>query len=121
VKDWDRWIAFTLPTALGSQVVWVAARVPHTEIDKPSRYGFWLLALTGFATSIDAAAFAMAALALMVGHVLGAVTGRWAEAVGCVLLAGHRHRHLARASRRVEQSNGIVPHSPQSARHRQPG
>lgn len=112
VKDWDHWIAFTLLAVLGGRMVWAAAKVPgNTEIAKPTRHGFWLLALTGFATSIDAmavgvglafldvnilpvafaigfATFAMVAIGVMVGRLLGNVAGRWAEAVGGVLLVG---------------------------------
>lgn len=78
---------------------------------KPTRHGFWLLAITGFATSIDAMAvgvglafvdvqilpvaaaigittFVMVTIGVMVGRVLGKVAGRWAEAVGGVLLIG---------------------------------
>ncbi|NOK07184.1 hypothetical protein HNV27_37735, partial [Myxococcus xanthus] len=81
------------------------------EAEKPSRHGFWLLAVTGFATSIDAmavgvglafldvniavvavaiglATFTMVTLGVMVGRLLGAVVGRWAEGLGGVLLIG---------------------------------
>ena len=73
------------------------------------RHGFWLLAITGFATSIDAmavgvglafldvnilpiaaaigfATFLMVTLGGMVGRLLGSWAGRWAEAIGGVLL-----------------------------------
>ena len=73
------------------------------------RHGFWLLAITGFATSIDAmavgvglafldvnilpiaaaigfATFLMVTLGVMVGRLLGSWAGRWAEAIGGVLL-----------------------------------
>jgi putative Mn2+ efflux pump MntP len=97
---------------LGGRMVWAAARKPdEAEIDKPSSHGFWLLAVTGFATSIDAmavgvglafldvnilpvaaaigfATFAMVTIGVMVGRVLGSVVGRWAEAIGGVLLIG---------------------------------
>ncbi len=71
----------------------------------------WLLVATGFANSIDAmavgvglafldvsiatvalaigfATFAMVTLGVMVGRVLGNIAGRWAEAIGGVLLIG---------------------------------
>lgn len=112
VKSWDHWIAFVLLAVLGGRMVWAAARKPdEAEIDKPSSHGFWLLAVTGFATSIDAmavgvglafldvkilpvaaaigfATFAMVTIGVMVGRVLGSVVGRWAEAIGGVLLIG---------------------------------
>ena len=112
VTAWDHWIAFTLLCVLGVRMIWAAARQPEKEEEtKPERHGFWLLAVTGFATSIDAmavgvglafldvsilpvaaaiglATFAMVTLGVMVGRVLGKVAGRWAEAVGGVLLIG---------------------------------
>ena len=112
VKVWDHWIAFTLLGMLGIRMIWAALRKPdENEVEKPSRHGFWLLAVTGFATSIDAmavgvglafldvnilpvaaaigfATFAMVTLGVMVGRMLGNIAGRWAEAVGGVLLIG---------------------------------
>ncbi len=113
VKVWDHWIAFTLLTLLGLRMVVAASRMPggEEEVEKPSRHGFWLLAVTGFATSIDAmavgvglaflnvsilpiaaaiglATFVMVTLGVMVGRLLGRIAGRWAEAVGGVLLIG---------------------------------
>jgi putative Mn2+ efflux pump MntP len=112
VKTWDHWIAFTLLLVLGGRMIWAAARKPEeAEAEKPSRHSFWLLALTGFATSIDAmavgvglaflnvnilpvaaaigfATFAMVSIGVMVGRVLGNVVGRWAEGLGGILLVG---------------------------------
>lgn len=112
VKVWDHWIAFTLLSLLGLRMVVAASRMPDAdEAEKPSRHGFWLLAVTGFATSIDAmavgvglaflnvsilpiaasiglATFVMVTLGVMVGRLLGKVAGRWAEAIGGVLLIG---------------------------------
>ncbi|CAA2110450.1 manganese efflux pump MntP [Variovorax paradoxus] len=112
VKAWDHWIAFVLLAVLGGRMVWAAVRKPEeAETEKPRRHGFWLLAVTGFATSIDAmavgvglafldvdilpvaaaigfATFAMVAVGVMVGRVLGSVVGRWAEAIGGILLVG---------------------------------
>ncbi|MDB5817686.1 MAG: hypothetical protein JWQ11_1326 [Rhizobacter sp.] len=76
---------------------------------KPTRHSFWMLALTGFATSIDAmavgvglafinvnilptaaaigfATFVMVTLGVMVGRLLGPFVGRWAEAIGGLVL-----------------------------------
>ncbi len=112
VKSWDHWIAFTLLSILGVRMIFAALHAPvEAEVDKPMRRGFWLLAITGFATSIDAmavgvglafldvnilpiaaaigfATFAMVTLGVMVGRLLGGFAGRWAEAIGGVLLIG---------------------------------
>jgi putative Mn2+ efflux pump MntP len=111
VESWDHWIAFTLLSLLGLRMILAALRAPDADEDarKPRRHGFWLLAITGFATSIDAMAigvglafldiailpiavavgistFAMVTLGVMLGRVLGRLAGRWAEAFGGVLL-----------------------------------
>lgn len=112
VKAWDYWIAFVLLLVLGGRMLIGAIKVPDGEEPrKPARHGFWLLVATGFATSIDAmdvgvglafldvsiatvalaigfATFAMVTLGVMVGRVLGNIAGRWAEAIGGVLLIG---------------------------------
>lgn len=112
VKEWDHWIAFALLSVLGLRMVFAAFQAPDAEAaEKPARHGFWLLAVTGFATSIDAmavgvglafvdvgilpvaaaiglATFAMVTIGVMVGRVLGSIAGRWAEAVGGLLLIG---------------------------------
>ena len=112
VEDWDHWIAFTLLLILGVRMIVAALKAPDvTDEAKPTRHGFWLLAITGFATSIDAmavgvglaflnvsilpvaaaigfATFVMVTLGVMVGRVLGKFAGRWAEAIGGVLLIG---------------------------------
>ena len=110
VEGWDHWIAFTLLGALGLRMVWTALKTPEAEApEKPERHSFWVLALTGLATSIDAmavgvglaflnvgivpiaasiglATFVMVTLGVMVGRVLGKFVGRWAEALGGVVL-----------------------------------
>jgi putative Mn2+ efflux pump MntP len=112
VKAWDHWIAFVLLLMLGGRMLWAAVRKPdEVQIEKPSSHGFWLLVVTGFATSIDAmavgvglafldvnilpvaiaigfATFAMVTIGVMVGRVLGNLAGRWAEAIGGLLLIG---------------------------------
>lgn len=124
VKSWDHWIAFTLLSILGVRMIVAALKAPSEddEAQKPARHGFWLLAITGFATSIDAmavgvglafldvnivpvaaaiglATFAMVTIGVMVGRVLGNIAGRWAEALGGALLIGIGsiilHEHLA--------------------------
>lgn len=112
VKAWDHWIAFVLLLVLGGRMLLGALKAADGEEKaKPARHGFWLLVATGFATSIDAmavgvglafldvsittvalaigfATFAMVTLGVMVGRLLGSIAGRWAEAVGGVLLIG---------------------------------
>jgi putative Mn2+ efflux pump MntP len=112
VRAWDHWIAFVLLCALGGRMIFAALRAPsEVEIDRPTRHSFWILAMTGFATSIDAlavgvglaflnvsivpiaaaiglATFVMVTIGVMVGRLLGNVAGRWAEAIGGVLLIG---------------------------------
>ena len=112
VKSWDHWIAFTLLSLLGIRMIFAALQTPvEVDVEKPVRHGFWLLAITGFATSIDAmavgvglafldvsilpiaaaigcATFVMVTLGVMVGRLLGNLAGRWAEAIGGVLLIG---------------------------------
>jgi len=112
VKEWDHWVAFGLLAGLGLRMVWAGFQKPEEGVpEKPVRHGFWLLAMTGFATSIDAMAvgvglafldvailpvavaigfttFVMVTLGVMVGRVLGAVAGRWAEIFGGIVLIG---------------------------------
>ncbi|MCZ2499041.1 manganese efflux pump MntP [Xylophilus sp. Kf1] len=110
VKRWDHWIAFTLLGVLGARMVYEGFKAPDEEtVEKPDRHSFWVLAVTGFATSIDAmavgvglafidvpivpvaiaigcATFAMVTLGVMVGRVLGHIAGKRAEIVGGLVL-----------------------------------
>ena len=112
VTAWDHWIAFFVLAGLGARMIWAGTRDGVETIEdeaRPSRHVFWLLALTGFATSIDAMAvgvglafidvaivpvaiaiglttFAMVTAGVMLGRVLGVVAGKRAEVVGGVLL-----------------------------------
>ena len=113
VKAWDHWIAFVLLGGLGLRMVLAGLNAPggEEETDKPERHSFWLLAITGFATSIDAMAvgvglafldvsilpiaatiglttFLAVTAGVMVGRVLGAVAGKRAEIGGGLLLVG---------------------------------
>ena len=112
VKDWDHWIAFTLLLLLGGRMIFSALKAsPEVVVEKPSSHGFWVLVVTGFATSIDAmavgvglafldvkifpiaaaigfATFVMVTIGVMVGRVLGNIAGRWAEALGGIVLIG---------------------------------
>ena len=112
VSAWDHWIAFALLGALGLGMIRGGLRAPEVNhADKPRRHGFWLLALTGFATSIDAmavgvglallgvdivpiavaigtATFLMVTVGVMLGRVLGVLAGQRAEVAGGFVLVG---------------------------------
>jgi putative Mn2+ efflux pump MntP len=126
VRAWDHWIAFVVLAGLGVHMIIAGWRAPEAEpADRPERHGFWVLAVTGFATSIDAmavgvglafvdigilpvaaaiglATFVMVTVGVMVGRVLGSLAGRWAEAVGGLVLigigAGILYEHLSGAA-----------------------
>jgi putative Mn2+ efflux pump MntP len=111
ITAWDHWIAFTLLGLLGLRMMWAGLRTEHidTDDDAPRRHGFWGLAATGFATSIDAMAvgvglafievnilvvaatiglttLVMVTVGILLGRVLGAMAGKRAEVGGGVLL-----------------------------------
>jgi putative Mn2+ efflux pump MntP len=111
-SEWDHWIAFALLAGLGARMIWVGFRSDQSDEDqRPQSHSFWVLALTGFATSIDAlavgvglafvdvhigwvaaaigtATFVMVAVGVMLGRVLGAIAGKRAEILGGLLLIG---------------------------------
>ena len=125
VTAWDHWIAFVLLGGLGLRMIIVGLKdAKQAGSPKPSSHSFWLLAMTGFATSIDAMAvgvglafldvsivpvavaiglttFLMVTVGVMLGRVLGAVAGKRAEILGGVLLIGIGtsilYEHLAAA------------------------
>jgi putative Mn2+ efflux pump MntP len=107
----DHWIAFTLLGGLGLSMIRNSYTARDATQAKPTKHSFWLLALTGFATSIDAmvvgvglafidadialtataiglATTMMVTLGVMLGRALGAVAGRGAEMIGGVILIG---------------------------------
>ena len=111
VTSWDHWIAFVLLALLGLRMIWAGTRDAEAPeaVAAPRRHGFWALAATGFATSIDAMAvgvglafldaniavvavaiglttLVMVTLGILLGRVLGALAGRRAEIAGGVLL-----------------------------------
>jgi len=109
VSAWDHWIAFVLLGGLGMMMVREGLSKDEVEEEKPGSHSFWLLAVTGFATSIDAMAvgaslaflgsdiavtaaaigfstFVMVTIGVMVGRGLGAIAGKRAEMVGGVVL-----------------------------------
>jgi putative Mn2+ efflux pump MntP len=125
VAAWDHWIAFVLLGLLGLRMI--RAGLSHDTgdeaADKPSRHGFWLLAVTGLATSIDAMAvgaglalvdaniagtataiglctFVMVTLGVMLGRGLGRLVGKRAELAGGVVLmaigAAILYEHIGR-------------------------
>ena len=110
VTAWDHWIAFVLLSLLGVRMIRAGTRVSaDVEVLKPNRHGFWLLAATGFATSIDAmavgvglafldvailpiaaaiglATFVMVTVGVMLGRALGEIAGKRAEIFGGLVL-----------------------------------
>ena len=111
VSAWDHWIAFTLLGVLGGRMIFNSFKAVEVGDEKPGSHSFWLLALTGFATSIDAMAVGaglafvdvnifstaaaiglatatMVTIGVMVGRVVGSIVGRRAECVGGVVLIG---------------------------------
>ncbi|ROR26551.1 putative Mn2+ efflux pump MntP [Comamonas sp. BIGb0124] len=112
IQAWDHWIAFALLAILGGRTIYAGlSGQPDHLPRKPAQHGFWTLAATGFATSIDAmavgvslafldvpivpvavciglATFVMVTLGVMLGRVMGLVVGRRAEIVGGLVLLG---------------------------------
>lgn len=115
VAAWDHWIAFVLLGVLGLRMIHAglqaAPSLPLPAGEPPARHSFWLLAVTGFATSIDAmivgvglalldvdivpvaaaiglATFVMATAGVMLGRVLGTLAGKRAEVIGGLVLIG---------------------------------
>lgn len=109
VSAWDHWIAFVLLLVLGLKMAHEGLSSPEDEQSKPVSHSFWLLAMTGFATSIDAmavgvslafidadiwiiapaiglATFSMVTIGVMVGRGIGAVVGKRAELLGGIVL-----------------------------------
>ncbi len=125
IAAWDHWLAFILLSALGAHMIYTglnadsgrscashshafAAPAKPPTITRRGQ-GFWILALTGFATSIDAmvigvslallempiavvaaviglCTFIMVTLGVLLGRVLGTVVGKRAEVVGGLML-----------------------------------
>lgn len=111
VSAWDHWIAFTLLCGLGLFMIKNGCTTPEEPEAKPTKHSFWVLAVTGFATSIDAmavgvglafidtdivpiaiaigmATMCMVTLGVMLGRRLGAMVGRRAEIIGGIILIG---------------------------------
>jgi putative Mn2+ efflux pump MntP len=111
VADWDHWIAFGLLLTLGTVMIRNGLRHEQAKASPVLRHSFWLLAATGFATSIDAmavgvslafidnnilitaaaiglATLVMVTFGVMVGRLVGVVAGKRAEILGGVALIG---------------------------------
>ena len=110
ITAWDHWIAFTLLALLGAHMIHAGFRHDGEDAPEvPRRHGFWALATTGFATSIDAMAvgvglafldaeiavvavviglttLVMVTFGIMLGRTLGKLAGKRAEIGGGVLL-----------------------------------
>jgi len=109
VQSWDHWIAFVLLAALGVHMIYNGLKEDAETEEKTTRHSFLLLAVTAFATSIDAlavgvglafvdvniwlaagaigiATLTMVTLGVMLGRVLGTLVGKRAEIVGGVVL-----------------------------------
>lgn len=109
ITRWDHWIAFVLLALLGGRMIHTGLRQDGRVSPDAASHGFWSLAVTGFATSIDAMAIGvgmafidvsivlvacvigsctlvMVTVGIMLGRVLGAVAGRRAEVVGGAIL-----------------------------------
>jgi putative Mn2+ efflux pump MntP len=109
VSAWDHWIAFTLLSLLGARMIFNSFKASEISEERPTKHSFWLLAVTGLATSIDAMAVGaglafvdiniystaaaiglatatMVTIGVMVGRVVGSVVGRRAELAGGLVL-----------------------------------
>lgn len=111
VRDWDNWIAFGMLCVLGAMMIRNGLGADQEEATPVGRHSFWLLAATGFATSIDAmavgvslafidnniavtalaiglATMLMVTLGVMIGRLVGSVAGKRAEVLGGLALIG---------------------------------
>lgn len=125
VSAWDHWIAFILLGILGLRMIGAGLSTAEADVGKPASHSFWVLAITGFATSIDAmvvgvglaimgadivltataiglSTFIMVTIGVMLGRVLGVIAGKRAEVVGGILLIGIGclilYEHLGKAA-----------------------
>lgn len=109
VESWDHWIAFVLLLVLGLHMIYNGLKQDDEEQEKPGQHSFLILAVTAFATSIDALAVGvglafvdvnilvaaaaiglattvMVTIGVMLGRALGTVVGKRAEIVGGLVL-----------------------------------
>jgi len=112
ITAWDHWIAFSLLGLLGLHMIYAGLK-PESERGVTGaterRHGFWSLAATGLATSIDAmvvgvglafldvnigvialviglTTIVMVTLGIMLGRILGSLAGKGAEIFGGFML-----------------------------------
>ena len=87
VEAFDHWIALALLVLLGGHMILAGLRTAPVQVDLP-RHGFWNLAATGLATSIDALAVGVGLAMLDVNIVvMAAVIGLCTLAMvfhGCI-------------------------------------
>ena len=112
VQAVDHWIAFILLAVLGGRMIRAGLATDEpASASRQERHGFWNLATTGLATSIDAMAvgvglafidvnillvagvigactLVMVTAGIMLGRALGAIVGKRAEIVGGLILIG---------------------------------
>ncbi len=106
VQDWDHWIAFGMLCILGAMMIRNGLGADHEEAAPVGRHSFWLLAATGFATSVGVslafidnniavtalaiglATMLMVTLGVMIGRLVGNVAGKRAEVLGGLALIG---------------------------------
>lgn len=109
IDRWDHWLAFALLFALGLHMLYKAFLAKEEEDEEAPSSSMWSIALTGLATSIDAMAvgvglafvqvnivvvstviglctFALVTIGIMAGRVLSTLIGKWAEALGGLVL-----------------------------------
>lgn len=105
----DHWIAFGLLGVIGARMILGAIRHDPQTCERPKRHGLLVLVGTAIGTSLDAmavgvslalldgnitivaaaiglATFAMVTVGMLLGRLLGARLGRWAEGLGGVTL-----------------------------------
>lgn len=109
IQQWDHWVAFGLLLLLGLHMLYKAFLAKDEEGEEMASGSLWSIALTGLATSIDAMAvgvglafvevnilvvsvviglctFVMVTIGIMAGRVLSTLIGKWAEALGGLVL-----------------------------------
>lgn len=125
IAAWDHWIAFLLLGILGLHMIYAGLKPESEEgatVTTKHMHGFWGLAATGLATSIDAmvvgvglafidvnigvvslviglTTLVMVTLGIMLGRILGRLAGKRAEIMGGFMLiaigAAILHEHLS--------------------------
>jgi putative Mn2+ efflux pump MntP len=111
VAAWDHWIAFTLLGVLGAKMIIEGFKQDDERKEPRARHSFMSLAVTGFATSVDAMAvgvglsfidvniapvaaaigittFLAVTAGVMLGRVLGDAVGKRTEVLGGIILIG---------------------------------